>query len=238
MDVLTTRLLTYLDEAGRANDLVLTIFAPWDAGDVWKCGFAFPDADRQRRVEICGVDYIQALLLCLEIVPQYLRLARLPSRARWHGMPHCGLPSHAERPPDFQPPEIGPAEANPGGMDVLTTRTLGHPDQHGAARPFALTVYKPLQTREGEWKCAVSLGPSEEERLPVRYGVGADFIESLLDALRLARATYEALMPRGWHAKSARDWLDCADFPFKVGRAFHTDMVGDLGPGAPDFAPS
>jgi len=31
---------------------------------------------------------------------------------------------------------------------------------------------------------------------------------------------------------------DCADFPFKLGRAFHMDMVGDLGPGAPDFTPS
>lgn len=194
------------------------------------------ESNRQQSVELCGFDYLQALLICLEIVPQYLHLAPLPSQAQWEGMHHFGLPFYAERPADVQPQEIGAGCENPGEMAILTTRVLGCPDQYGTARP--LTVDKPFQIGDGEWKCACSFGPLEERRTPVRYGAGADFIESLLDALSLARATYKTLVPTGWHARKSEDWLDCADFPFKIGRAFHIDMVGDLGPGAPDFTPS
>lgn len=238
MDILTTRLLNYLDEVGSAKDLVLTIFAPQSVDGAWKCGFLLPDPFRRKNVESYGVDYIQALILCLQIVPSYLRLCPVAKRLHWHGMRHFGLPNHAERPADYQAPEIGAVQEYPGGMAILTTRTVGCLDQHGTAYPITLTLYKPFQVDDGEWKCAFSFGPLEEKRISVRYGIGADFIESLLDALSLARATYETFVPTGWHPKKSEDWLDCADLPFKIGRAFHTDIVGDLGPGAPDFTPS
>jgi hypothetical protein len=153
-------------------------------------------------------------------------------------MPHCGLPSRAEQPADYQRPDIGSALENPGNLEVLATRSLGCPDPQGVTRALHFTVYKPLQTRDGQWSCAVSFGSEDDKRLPVRYGTGADFIESFLDALALARATYQTIVPKGWHPSKSEGLLNCDDFPFKMGRAFHTDMVGDLGPGAPDFFPS
>ena len=235
MDTLTTRVLSYADEGGHATDLVLTIFVPQSVDDAWKCGFSLPEPFRRKNAESYGVDFIQALLLCLQIVPSYLRLTPLLNRAHWQGMVHCGLPSHADLPADYQPPDIGLALENPGNLEVLATRSLGCPDPPGATRALTLTVYKPLQAGDLQWSCAVSFGSTDDKRLPVRYGAGADFIESFLDALALARATYATMVPKGWHASKSERLLDCDDFPFKIGRAFHTNMVGDLGPGAPEF---
>lgn len=238
MDILTTRVLSYADEEGHETDLVLTIFVPHEVDGSWRCGFTFSPALQGKYVEFVGVDFLQALLICLGIVPQYLRLAPLPHRAHWQGIHHCGLPSHAVRPADHQPPEIGPMEPNPGHLDILATRMLCFLDQYGATYAIVLKVYKPFQTDDGKWRCAFSLCSDEGDKNPVRYGTGADFIESLLDALTLARATCEATAPTGWQASNFKDLLDCADFPYKIGRAFFTEPAKQTFPNMPDFSPS
>src|SRR4051812_13626818 len=98
MDILTTRVLTYANEGGIATQFILTIFVPQLDTESWKCGFAFPRWFHRENSEFWGGDFLQALLICLQMVPSYLRLAPLPNRAQWQGMHHCGLPSRAEQP--------------------------------------------------------------------------------------------------------------------------------------------
>jgi len=234
MDILTTRVLSYTDKSGQAMDLVVTIFAPRCVDNVWKCGFTLPDPFRRKNPEMHGVDFLQALLLCLEIVPSYLRLTPLPNKAHWQGMHHCGFPSRAEQPADYRPPELGSALDNPGNLEVLATRSGGCPDAQGSTRALHLAVYKPLQMTDGSWHCAFSFAAEDDKLPPVRFGTGADFIEAFLDALALARATYQTMVPEGWDASKSETLLDCHDFPFRIGRAFHTDPVTPI-PGMPDF---
>ncbi|UQA56731.1 DUF6968 family protein [Polyangium aurulentum] len=233
MDVLATRVLQYRSESGAETDVTLTVFAPFKTErDDWKCGFQFSPPPNQRVNHIAGVDYIQAVLCCLEVARGYIEHPK-EQRSSWQGMSHSGLPRHAEKPASYQPPAIPPPEASPGNLEVLTTRRLGCPNEGGVEQELILTVYKPLEAEGGTWKCGFSFGPTESAA--IRYGVGADFIEALLDALALARVTFEAMVPTGWVASESDALRDCADFPYKIGRSFGMDRVGDLGPGAPEF---
>ncbi len=238
MDVLTTRNLAYLHESGKESEVSVTVFVPvMTEKDDWKCEFQLIPPNIRKVAHAYGVDFLQALLLCLEILPSYLRLTPRPSQAHWQGMPHCGFPSHVEQPADYQPPDIGLASENPGNLEVLTTRLVGCPDPQGVVRALQLTVYKPLQTADGLWRCAFSFAVEDDKLPPVRYGTGEDFIEAFLDALALARATYETMVPKGWEAPQPETLLDCLGFPYKIGRAFYTDP-GKPFPGMPDFFPS
>jgi hypothetical protein len=116
-------------------------------------------------------------------------------------------------------------------MDVLTTRRLGYPDANGVQGELPLSIFVPFKAEGEMWKCGFTLGPPESE--PIRYGVGADFLEALLDCLAMARAMFEGKVPKGWAPSG--ELLDCTDLPYKIGRSFFTDLVGELPPGSPDF---
>jgi hypothetical protein len=84
-------------------------------------------------------------------------------------------------------------------------------------REVILTVYRPLCVKEGTWKCAFAFGTAPSD--PVRYGVGADFIEALLDALAMARSTYETLVPAGWEPESV-GLVGVEYLPHRIGREY------------------
>jgi hypothetical protein len=242
MDVLTTRELQYLDDHGDERIVLLTIFAPWERvteGD-WRGAFAFgPPIARLngKTIPSGGVDFIQCFMGAVEVARGYLMGSHLAERAHWQGMRECGLPWHVERPADYQPPDIGSALENPGNLEVLATRSVGCPDSQGITRALQFTIYKPLQMADGVWHCAFSFGSEDDKLPPVRYGAGADFIESFLDALALARATYQTMVPEGWDTSQSDTLLGCLGFPYKIGRAFFTEPAKPF-PGMPDFFPA
>jgi len=230
MNILTTRLLRYPDENGDDRELVLTVFMPFQAAE-WRCGFVFgPPIDR-KGVDLAGVDFIQALVSCLEVARAYLESTALSGRAHWQGMLDCGLPSFAERPAALHPASIPAPDGKAGDMNVLTTRRLGYPDENGIQRETILTVFVPFKAEGEVWKSGFTFGPSADA--PIQYGVGADFLEALLDGLAMARTAFEGRVPKGWVPLGGL--LDCTDLPYKDGRSFATDLVGELPPGSPDF---
>jgi hypothetical protein len=235
MDVLTTRVLGYPDENGIEREFVLTVFVPFEAKEnLWKCGFIFDPPMSPKIIYGAGVDFIQAFVLCLNVARIWFENTAPFGRAHWQGVLGCGLPSRGgeeEKPVLLGPADIPPTDVNPGNMDVLTTRVLGYPDESGVARELVLTVFVPFKAGGESWKCGFTFGPPENA--PIRYGVGADLIEALLDSFAMARATFEGMVPKGWG--SSGDLLDCADLPYKIGRAFWTDPSPEI-PGMPDFS--
>lgn len=216
--ILATRVLQYRYDSGEERDITLTIFEPLETevGD-WECGFQFNPPANQRIIKACGLDYIQALLACLTAARGYIEHP-VEQRSSWQTMFHAGLPWTAEKPPAYEPPLVPALEPNPGGMELLATRILGRPGEDGAAGKLPLTVYKPFRTGDGTWRCAFSLGSTESE--PVRYGIGSDFIEALLDALAMARAAHETMVPEGWTAPDSAEAWDSRFLPYKMGRAY------------------
>lgn len=98
-----------------------------------------------------------------------------------------------------------------------------------------MNLYKPIQVGEGAWKCGYSFDPLNGTS--IRFGTGVDSIESLLDALTLARITYESMIPHGWRATKTDELLDCDDLPYKSGRAYLIDPVARHEPDKLDFTP-
>jgi hypothetical protein len=219
MDVLTTRVLTYPDESGAERDLVLTVFVPFAAEDeAWECTFNFGPPIHRKMINFVGGDFLQALLHCLAAARVNLETTHLFGRAQWEGMVDCGLPERAARSSSWVPPDVPPPEANPGSRDVLTTRGLSYPDESSAERELLLTVLVPFKTEDEKWKCGFTFGPPLDPL--IRYGVGADFLEALLDCLATARATLE-----GGELKGRVHWagmVDCG-LPYKIGRSFGLD---------------
>lgn len=226
MEILTTRALDYTDRLGATKQVIATIFVPYEAVQGgWRCKYLFSAPFDRKNVDIAGADFLQAFLLCLAIVPEALRL-ELRSRTSWQGMSACGLPQRAEeaRPAVRSALDLPALEEAPASLETLTTRMLGCPDANGVERSLLLTIYKPFQADDEAWKCGFALGPPENAR--VRFGTGADFIEAFLDAVTLARIAYEAMVPRGWSPSEPEGLLDCADFPYKIGREFWTNDIG------------
>ncbi|MRG94090.1 DUF6968 family protein [Polyangium spumosum] len=222
MATLTTRVLQYRGDDGKERDVTLTVFVPFaDEHGGWKCGFQFSPPTHRRVVYVGGIDFIQALVGCLKVARGYVEHPE-EERSHWQGMSHSGLPTPQARPGEYRAPEVPAPESNPGDLEVLTTRALGHSDTSGVETELVFTVFKPFQADDGSWKCGFAFGPSEGAS--VRYGVGADFIEAFLDALALARVAFDDMAPTGPASGLA---LDCSDFPYKVGRAFATDPVVD-----------
>jgi hypothetical protein len=221
--VLVTRVLQYHYDSGEERDVTLTVFEPLETeeGD-WECGFQFNPPANQRIINACGLDYIQALLACLMAARGYIEHP-VEQRSSWKAMFHAGLPWTAEKPQAYEPPLVPASEPNPGGMAVLATRTLGRPGEDGVARKLPLTVYKPFRADDGTWRCAFALGSAESE--PVRYGVGSDFIEALLDSLAMARAVYETMVPNGWSAPDSEGLWDGRFLPYKVERAYWMEPI-------------
>jgi hypothetical protein len=235
MDVLAIRVLNYPDENGDEKELVLTVFVPFEAKEnLWKCAFA-TDPPVSRSLKIlngAGVDFIQAFVICLKVARIWFENTAPFRRAHWQGMLGCGLPWPAEKPASFGPADIPPPEGTAGNMAVLTTRMLGYPDESSVERELLLTIFVPFKAEGAVWKCGFTFGSAENG--PIRYGVGADFIEALLDGLAGARATFEGEVPKGWGPSG--DMLDCADLPFKIGRSFWTNPTGEPPRDMPDFS--
>lgn len=230
MDVLATRALSYPDKNGDEKEFLLTIFMPFEAKEgLWKCGFASDPPMSPRIIHGAGIDFIQAFVECLKVSRNWLESMSPFRQAHWQGVPGCGLPGLAERPASLGPADIPPPEGAAGPMNVLTTRILGYPDEGGVEKELLLIIFTPFKA-EGEtmWKCGFTFGPPENA--PIRYGVGVDLIEAILDVLAKARATFEGIVPKGW--KPSEDMLDCADLPFGIERSFWTDLSSEPPPGS------
>jgi hypothetical protein len=219
IDVLTSRVLRCPDERGGEKGVVLTIFKPFEkeCGD-WRCAFDFNPPIKPRNFSAGGVDVIQAFLHCLVIARLYFETTSWSMGAHWQGIRDCGLPATGEAPSPPQPSEIPPPENNPGDLEIFTARRLVRPDESGTEMELVLTVFKPFQADGETWKCGFAFG--SYEIAPIRYGIGADFIEAMLDALSLARVMYATMVPLGWVPSESGGLLSCADLPFKIGRSF------------------
>lgn len=240
MDVLTTREIQYTDDNGEERNVVLTIYTPHAQVDrSWRGAFAFgPPIARLngKTIPSGGVDFIQCFLCSVEVARGYLMGSDLAKRVHWHGMRHFGLPFHAERPVDYQPPPLPAVEVNPGNLEILTKVRRGIPHGDNDVRELILIVYRPFAADETKWKCAFAFGGGANE--PVRYGVGADFIEALLDALALARVTYESMLPAKWEPPESSDFDSVQFWPHKIGREYFTEPSKYSNPDMPDFRPS
>lgn len=235
MEVLATRTIKYRHDSGKETDVTLTVFVPFlmERGD-WKCQFKFSPPDSQRPVHVYGMDFVQALLGCLSVARGYIEHPT-EERTSWQGMMHSGLPWHHEKPAGYQRPQIPAPEVNPGNLEILTKVRLGIPHGDNDVHELILIVYRPFAVHETRWKCAFAFGAGVDE--PVRYGVGADFIEAILDALALARVTYESMVPAEWQPES--DEFDSVQFwPHKIGREYFTEPSKHSNPDTPDFRPS
>lgn len=233
MDVLATRTLIYRDKNGDEREVVLTVFMPFKIErDDWKCGFVFSPPIQRKPVYLYGVDFIQAFLGCLEVARGYFEGTDLNGRTHWQGMLDCGLPWRAERPASWRPSEIPSPESDLGDMTVLATRSLGYPDENGTERELLLTVFAPFQADGEIWKCGIRFGPPLNSA--VYCGVGADYIEALLDGLATARILYEAQVPKAWEPEG--DLHTCSDLPYKIGRSFWKDPPPEQPSDEPDIS--
>lgn len=221
MDILATRRLHHVDDNGNEDGILLTIFVPFEEREgLWKCGFIFTPPISPNVVHGAGVDFIHAFLGGLRVARIFLESTKLFGQANWHGMLDCGLPARAEAPALLSSVAIPPLEVNPGTLAILTTRSLGYPDEGGVESEIILTIFVPFKVKDDIWKCGFTFG--SPATAPVHYGTGADFIEALLDGLAEARRAFEGMVPKSWI--SAHERLDCADLPYKIGRSFWTDM--------------
>ena len=228
MDVLMTREIQYTDDNGDERNVVLTIYSPYPRVDKrgWHVDLAFgPPLVRLngKPTSSSGVDFMQSFLGAVDVAYCYLLGPTLRKRSHWQGMKHCGLPWRSERPEGHQEPQIPALEEKPADLEVLGTRKLAFPDQNGATSKVVLTVYKPTQMGDGTWKCAYSFDPVDGTS--IRFGTGADCIESVLETLSLARVTYDSMIPHGWRASKTVDLLDCDDLPYKSGRAYFIEAL-------------
>ena len=211
MNVLTTRTLRFRDEHGHDAPVILTIFEPTrDDNEGWSCIFDFEPPIRPRNAAGRGVDWIQAFTVALRFARLYFETTKWSRTGHWQGMQHLGLPDSTNESPGGDSTEIPKLEERSGTLDALTTRRLAFSSE------IELTIYRPFAAPDGSWKCAFSFDPIDAGL--IRYGTGADFIESLLDTLATARCVFEQMNPSG--STGSDELLDCVDFPIKRGRVF------------------
>jgi hypothetical protein len=225
MDVLATRVLSYPDEKENLTELLLTIFMPYEVEkNEWNCAFVFgPPIQRPQGkiTEGIGTDFLQAFLSCLKIARGYFEGTSLRGRLHWQGMYDCGLPWHRTRPAGFVDEEMPLPGESAGSMAVLGIRETDYAEENGVEKPTRLTVFAPFKAEDEVWKCGFTFDPLPNAM--IRYGVGADVIEALLDCLVKARVTFNGTRPKGWPPPGEN--FDCDDFPYKIGRSFWTDPV-------------
>jgi hypothetical protein len=226
MDVLATREFQYTDDHGEERNVLLTIFTPYAQVDErgWRGAFAFgPPIARLngKTIPSGGVDFLQCFLCAVEVARGYLMGSDLAEYVHWQGMRHFGLPWHHPKPEGYQPPPIPPSEANPGNLEVLTQVRLPIPYGENDVHELILSVYRPSAADQTKWTCAFAFGPGTNE--PVHYGIGADFIEALLDALAIARVTYESMVPEAWRPRGLDEFDGVEFWPYKMGREYFTE---------------
>lgn len=233
MNLLTTRALSYRDETGNAKDLLLEIFIPFEVSEYqWKCGFVTDPPLRPKIVYGVGVDFIHAFVECLRVVRLYFETLDRSRRVYWQEMPDCGLPKFTDEPASLDPKDIPPPQKVEGSMNVLTTRAVGYRDESGLETERRLTIFVPSKAEDEAWTCGFTFDAPPFES--IRYGVGADFIEALLDGLAKARATFEGMTPKD--CELLEENLNCDGFPYKIGRSFWIDSPRESSPDTPDVS--
>jgi hypothetical protein len=236
VNIFATRTIQYRKDAGDIKEVILTVFEPASAhDDEWQCAFQSHPPDNQRKFTMRGLSLISAFLGCLSAARGYIEHPT-EERTSWQGMTHSGLPWHHEKPEGYQPPQIPVPEVNPGNLKILTKVRLGIPHGDNDVHELILIVYRPFAVDATKWQCAFAFGAGANE--PVRYGIGADFIEALLDALALARVTYEAMVPAEWQPREPEEFDSVQFWPHKIGREYFTEPSKYSNPDMPDFAPS
>ncbi|HRI69742.1 MAG TPA: hypothetical protein PK156_36180 [Polyangium sp.] len=221
MNIFATRTIQYRTDAGEIKDVILTVFEPVpEHNGEWQCAFQFHPPENQRKFTMRGQGWISAFIGCLSVARGFIEHPT-QERTSWQGMMHSGLPWHHEKPEGYQSPPIPPSEANPGNLEILTKVRLGIPHDANDVHELILIVYRPLAVDEMKWKCAFAFGEGANE--PVRYGIGADSIEALLDALALARITYESMIPNAWKPPESDEFDSVEFWPYKIGRAVFTE---------------
>jgi hypothetical protein len=232
MDVLTTRALSYTDETGNTKELILTVFVPFEASEYkWKCGFVTDPPLRPNITYGLGLDFICAVVACLWLARLHFETVERSRRVHWRGMPDCGLPELTDEPAAPDPTDVPPPVEIGESKDIFATRTVGYRDESGIERERYLTVFVP--SKEGEaWKCGFTFEPPPFAS--IRYGVGEDFIEALLDGLAKARAIFEETIPKG--SVPSEEHFDCADLPYKIGRSFFLNSARESLLDTPDVS--
>jgi len=231
MNVLTTRALSYPDERGNHKELILMVSMPLEVKEYhWNCGFVTDPPMRPQIVHGVGIDFIQAFVECLRVVRLYFETVERSRRVHWQGMPDCGLPKYAEEPAPLGLKDIPPPLEIRGSRDILTTRAVGYRNESGDERELLLTVFVPFKADDETWSCGFTF--DSPPFASIRYGVGADFIEALLDSLAKARTTFEGTAPKGWRPSEGE--FNCDDLPYKIGRSFWLARDRPSAPETPD----
>lgn len=217
MDVLATRILSYGDENGDEQQVCLTIFRPFEVNEYkWKCVFGFDPPIKPENVGGLGIDFLGAFVHGLSYARLYFETTSWSRRGHWRGLGDYGLPSIAKTTTSLGPENIPPPSESVEAVDVLATRAVGYRDGSGVETERCLTIFVPLKVGDKVWKCGFTFDPLP--RTSIRYGLGEDFIEALLDALASARAMYEGTTPKGCEPLEMNS--NCDDLPYKVGRSF------------------
>jgi len=218
--ILTTRSLTYVEKNGDVKEVPMILLKRIEEDGNIKCGVRL-GAPINWEMFLGGSDMLHSIIRVLSAWWARLFLGGMPlaGNIRWQDSFHCGLPAPQKRPDSWAPPDIPSALANPGNLQVLSASIVSCPDESGAEMDLPLFVFVPSCTDDGLWQCGFTFGP--KDIAPIRYGMGDDYIDSLLDAAAMIRVVYDALVPKGW--KPTDPDKDCQYLPYKIGRRFFID---------------
>ncbi len=223
MLILATRKLEYIDDDGVKKNVGMELLKRVDNDSTWRIGLRF-GAPISWEMFIRGDDVLQSITSILATWWARLFLGGMPlaNNLRWvdgHGKEsfHCGLPALRKRPADWFAPEIPSTETNPGHLEILSESTAPFPDQTNGEHERSIFVFMPKQVDEMHWKCGFAF---DTKNAPLRFGVGDDWIQSLLDTAAMIRVVYDGMLPQGW---KPRDGVGLSMLPYKMGRGYFMD---------------
>ena len=145
MNVLTTRTLSYLDAHREAKEVVLTVLEPSEGpeGQAWKVSVTCGPPILRRAMDAYGTTPLTAFIFALQLIRINIDASDLVNVLHWQSMPDCGLPTDAEKPASWVPPEISPPEKNPGDLKVFSSQPVAYLDETGVERESALISHEP-----------------------------------------------------------------------------------------------
>lgn len=223
MKTLATRPLHYVDDDGEMKEVSMTLVDFVDDEGTRRISLRF-GAPFTWKVTLCADSVLQAIISVMSA--WWVRLFRsgmkLAHNIRWvdgRGKEsfNCGLPALRKRPSDWVAPEIPPIEKNPGNLEILSELAPSFPDASGVEYGRPVFVFMPEQVDEQHWRCGFCFDTKDA---PIRYGIGDDWIQSLLDAAAMMRLVYEASLPQGW---TSHEKIDLTRMPYKMGRGYFLD---------------
>lgn len=221
--ILTTRALTYIDQHGETQRVDMNLLMRIDEEGDPRIGLRFGPPVHWEKYHPKD-DVLHSITYVLAMWWARLILGGMPlaGNLRWRDSFNCGLPAIRARPDTWVPPEIPPAEQNPGNLEVLSASAVPFPDEMGTEHELPIFVFMPKQAADGFWRCGFGFGAKDIS--PVRYGKGEDFIESFLDAASMIRLVYDAMLPKDYEPG---DGVGCGRLPYKIGRAYYIDAEED-----------